>query len=163
MNHHSLSGSDVQRPISGWSSLRRGRAVHRLAFSLQSYIQLWFFSFLFKILHCFPLRNCIGLHEDSSTMLRKFLRYHDLNLSLKYSNPQVPALLSGLVLYTLLPFFLFLLSKQYFFSASIYFQFPLELWDSFSLLYLLQIVLRPPHLLPFTDGITKYHPWTDTF
>lgn len=30
-------------------------------------------------------------------MLGKFLRYHDPNLSLKYCNPQVPALLSGLV------------------------------------------------------------------
>lgn len=100
---------------------------------------------------------------DSSTMLGKFLRYYDPNLSLKYCNPQVPAPLSGLVLYILIAFLLFLLSKQHFFSASIYFQFPLELWDSFSLLYLLQIVLRPPHLLPFTDDISKYHPWTDTF
>lgn len=153
--------SDVQRPISGWSSLRRWRSVHRWAvwfFSLQSYIQLWCFNFLLKILHCFPLRNHIHLHEDSSTKLGKFLRYYDLNLSLKYYIPQVPALLSELVLYILIASFLFLLSKQHFFSASIYFQFPLDLWDSFSLLYVLHIVLRPPHLLPFTDGVTKTTP-----
>lgn len=91
-------------------------------------------------------------------MLGMFLRPHTRSLSLKSYNLSVPSLLSRLVLYNLPASFLFLQSKQQFFSASIYFPFPLELRDSFSFLCLLQVVLRPPHLVPFTDGTAKYHP-----